>query len=234
MNIKVGAIVLSRFDSSRLPGKALRQVNNKALIEYVLEKAYKVKGLNGVCVATSSRNIDDPIAEFCKQNDVPVFRGSGDNVAERFLKCMEWNGWDAAVRINGDSPLHSSELLSKALDIYSPDHMDMVTNVFPRSYPIGMSVELVSQSALRRAFDKMVKASNFEHVTEYFYENAKDFNLGFLPKNNIDHSKISLAVDTQSNFERFKWLIDELGSEYLDANYQNIIDLYISYEKHKS
>ena len=91
MSTKIGAIVLSRFDSTRLPGKALRKVKNKPLIEYVIEKAHKVKGVNGVCVATSNRNVDDPIVDFCKQNQVSVFRGSGEDVAERFysnlMKC---------------------------------------------------------------------------------------------------------------------------------------------------
>lgn len=231
---KVGAIVLSRFDSSRLPGKALREVNNKTLLEYVLEKAFEVKGLDGVCVATSCRGIDDPIADLCIQNNVPIFRGSGDNVAERFIGCMECNDWSAALRINGDSPLHSSDLLSKAVDIYSPNQMDIVTNVFPRTYPIGMSVELISVLALKKAYKKMIKASNFEHVTEYFYENIKDFNLGFLPKNYIDHSNIRLVVDTLSDFERFEWLIDELGHNYLTTKYKNIIDLYKFYEKRKN
>ena len=234
MSTKVGAIILSRFDSSRLPGKALLEVKSKALIEYVLERVYRVKGLSGICVATSIRDIDDPIVEFCKNNDVSVFRGSGDNVAERFLECMNFNNWDAALRVNGDSPLHNIELLSEAVRIYSPDKMDIVTNVFPRSYPIGMSVELISQSALQKAHDKMKKASNFEHVTQYFYENSKDFNLQLLPRNKVDHSDIRLVVDTKSDFERFKWLINVLGQEYLRTKYKNLIDLYLSYEKQQS
>jgi spore coat polysaccharide biosynthesis protein SpsF (cytidylyltransferase family) len=231
MSIKIGAIVLSRFDSSRLPGKALRKVKSKALLEYVLERAYKVEGVDGVCVATSSRNIDEPIVQFCHNNDVKVYRGSGGDVAKRFLNCMEVNNWDAAVRINGDSPLHSIGLLSQAVGRYGSGHIDIVTNVFPRSYPVGMSVELVSRSALRDAYARMHKASSFEHVTEYFYENVKEFNVELLPKNIFDHSKVKLAVDTQSDFERFKWIIEELGSNYLNASYQNIIDLYMSYEK---
>ena len=231
MNKNVGAIVLSRFDSSRLPGKVLRKVKNKALIQYVLERAYRVKGVKGVCVATSRRGIDDPIVDFCEHNDVPVFRGSGEDVAERFLECMKFFNWDAAVRINGDSPLHNSELLSEAVQIYSPDHVDIVTNVFPRSYPVGMSVELVSQSALQKAYYKMKKASNFEHVTEYFYENKNDFNFQSLPQNKVDHPNLRLVVDTKSDFERFKWLINTLGKEYISAKYENLINLYLSYEK---
>lgn len=234
MSTKIGAIVLSRFDSTRLPGKALRKVKNKPLIEYVIEKAHKVKGVNGVCVATSNRNVDDPIVDFCKQNQVSVFRGSGEDVAERFLECMDFNNWDAALRVNGDSPLHNSELLSEAVRIFSKGNLDIVTNVFPRSYPIGMSVELVSKSALRRAYDRMIKPSNFEHVTEYFYENVKNFNLGLLPQNKTDHSKIRLVVDTYSDFERFKWLINELENDNVKEKYDKIIDLYTIYERKKS
>ncbi len=94
-----------------------------------------------------------------------------------------------------------------------------------------MSVELVSKLALQQAYNKMKKASNFEHVTEYFYENSDDFNLKSLPYNKVDHSKIRLVVDTKSDFERFAWLINSLGKKYLSVNYENLIDLYMSYEK---
>ena len=232
MTISVGAIILSRYDSTRLPGKALCQVKNKALIEYVLERASIIKGISGICVATSDRNIDEPIVKFCHDNDVNVYCGSVNDVAKRFLECMEINNWDAAIRICGDSPLHNSKLMSQAVNIYtSSRNIDIVSNVFPRSYPVGMSVELVSRAALRIAYARMDKASNFEHVTEYFYENSKDFNFELFPKNNFDHSKVHLAVDTQLDFERFQWIIEELGSDYLNASYQNIIDLYMSYEK---
>ena len=80
----------------------------------------------------------------------------------------------------------------------------------------------------------MKKASNFEHVTQYFYENSKDFNLQLLPRNKVDHSDIRLVVDTKSDFERFKWLINVLGQEYLRTKYKNLIDLYLSYEKQQS
>ena len=232
MTISVGAIILSRYDSARLPGKALRKVKNKTLIEYVLEKALRISGISGVCIATSVRKIDEPIAKFCYENDVNIYRGSANDVAKRFLECMETNNWDAAIRICGDSPLHNSEFMAQAVNIYSTSkNTDIVTNVFPRTYPVGMSVELVSRAALRSAYAEMEKASNFEHVTEYFYENSKDFNFELFPENNFDHSKVHLAVDTQLDLERFQWIIEELGDDYLNASYQNIIDLYMSYEK---
>jgi len=84
MTISVGAIILSRYDSTRLPGKALCKVKNKALIEYVLERALRIKGISGVCVATSARKIDEPIAKFCLKNDVNVHRGPATDVAKRF------------------------------------------------------------------------------------------------------------------------------------------------------
>ena len=70
MTLSIGAIILSRYDSTRLPGKALRKVKNKTLIEYVLEKALRISGISGVCIATSGRKIDEPIAKFCYENDV--------------------------------------------------------------------------------------------------------------------------------------------------------------------
>ena len=65
-----------------------------------------------------------------------VFRGTCDNVALRFLECMKQNNWDAALRVNGDSPLHSHLLMSQAVKMYKSEKIDLITNVFPRSYPL--------------------------------------------------------------------------------------------------
>ena len=162
---------------------------------------------------------------------IQCFRGSGADVASRFLNCLEVNDWDAGLRINGDSPLHNHLMLSQAVRQYTSLDIDLITNVFPRSYPIGMSVELISRSALGRAYAKMDKASNFEHVTEFLYENPAEFHFEFIPENNSDHSTVRLAVDTSSDLERFEWIIGRIGSEYLQASYERIIDLYMSYEQ---
>ena len=231
MTKKIGAIVLSRIDSSRLPGKALKKVKNKVLIEYVLERALNVNEICDVTVATSYRKIDDPIALYCKQRKIRVFRGTCDDVALRFLECMKQNNLDAALRVNGDSPLHSHLLMSQAVEMYKSEKIDLITNVFPRSYPVGMTVELVSRDALDKAYKKMKKDSNFEHVTEYFYENSRDFNIKTIDEYNYDHSGIQLAVDSEDDFKRFKWIINKLGKSYLSASYEKIIDLYKLYEK---
>ena len=228
--MKVGVIVLSRFDSSRLPGKALRLVNDKPLIQYVMERAMRVDGAADVVLATSSREVDDVIARYGTQNNIDVFRGSTDDVAHRFLKCMEHNGWDAAIRVNGDSPLHSHMLLTEAIKTFYSAGADLITNIFRRSYPIGMAVEVVSRQALESAYGKMIKATNHEHVTEYFYENHEDFNIVEFPRNRLNHSKVRLAVDTQNDLDRFNWIISKLGRDYLKADYEKIIDLYAAYE----
>lgn len=232
MTIKIGAIILSRMDSIRLPGKALRLVRNKPLIKYVIDRACQVEGVSGICVATSGREIDDPIVKFCTENNICVYRGSPNDVAGRFLECMESNAWDAALRINGDSPLHSYELLSDAVRIHSLADADLITNVFPRSYPIGMSVELIAKTALRSAHGNMEKNSNFEHITEYFYENQDDFNIKTFLLNRFDHSEVHLAVDTKRDLHRFEWIVNELGDQYAVADYEKIIDLYMAYEKY--
>ena len=222
--------MLSRFDSSRLPGKALKLVNGKPIIQYVLERAMRVEGAADVVLATSGRAVDDVIAAYGTQNNIDVFRGEADDVAHRFLKCMERSGWDAAIRVNGDSPLHSQTFLTEGMETFSACEADLITNVYPRSYPIGMTVEIVSRKALRSAYKKMIKATSHEHITEYFYENSADYKIVALPRNSLDHSKIRLAVDTQKDLDRFNWILNRLGEDYLKADYEKIIDLYKYYE----
>ena len=101
---KIGVLIFSRFDSSRLPGKALLDISGKELLGRVIDRSKKIRGITGVAVATSDRNIDDNVAAFAKAQGVDVFRGSVDDVAKRAIEACNFYGWDAFVRICGDRP----------------------------------------------------------------------------------------------------------------------------------
>ncbi len=230
--MKIGAIVLSRMGSSRLPGKALKKIKKKSIIDYVIERVLLIENIDQVIIATSYRKIDELlIKKFSSKKNIKTFRGSHNNVSLRFLKCMEKYNLDAAIRINGDSPLHNFNLINKLVKIYIKKKPDVLSNVFPRSYPVGMSIEIISYNALKIALSKMSKKSDFEHVTKYFYENNDQFNILNFSQLPTNHSTVHLAVDTEKDFDRFNWIINELGPDYLEAEYNKILKIYNAYEK---
>ena len=110
--MNIGAIILCRFDSSRLYGKALKRICEKPIIEWIYYFLRKSDKINNIYIATSNHESDNAIAEFCYGKEIEVFRGSKDNVAKRFLDCAEFYELDYAFRINGDNLFVNSEILS--------------------------------------------------------------------------------------------------------------------------
>ena len=229
----VGAIVVARVDSSRLPGKALKEIHGKPLVHYVLERAQRVRGIDRVILATSDRSIDDELAAYGEGIGVPVFRGSAEDVAGRVLACIRHFDFDAFIRVCGDSPLMDQELLSKGLEILRSGDYDIVTNRVPRSYPVGMSMEIFRSDLFSKGYGEMRTPEHFEHVTAYFYENALKYRVYNVESGNRSYAEISLAVDTPEDLEKFKWMLEKMGPDYLKFRVSDLIPLYFEYRKSK-
>ena len=153
--MKIGAIILCRMDSTRLPGKALLNLCGKPLLAYILSFCQKINNLDSIAIATSTRVVDDPLSDFAEVQGISCIRGSLDNVAERFLLAMEILNLDAAVRINGDSPLNNTQILSDGIRLFKRGNLDLVSNVPARTYPYGMSVEVVGRKAMESPESKL-------------------------------------------------------------------------------
>ncbi len=203
---QIGAIVQARMGSQRFPGKVLHKVRGKALLQYILERIEQSCCSRRVVIATSSDESDNAIAEFCEVMKVPCSRGSLLDVAGRFGHVLsEWN-FDAFVRVNGDSPLLDQRLIDKGVKIFLENDCELVTNVNPRTYPAGQSVEIVAAGAFKQAYDRMTSAEELEHVTKFFYNNPRDIRiLNFEAEENLRSAH--LAVDTQEDMSRFEAIV---------------------------
>ena len=152
-----GVIVFSRLNSTRLPGKALIKIAGITLVDRVLDKLEGVIGISRTIVATTESYLDDPLVAHLKTRGIDVFRGSIDDVALRAVSCARDYGLDHFVRVSGDSPFIDSNLINKALLEYRNGRFDLVTNVFPRSFPNGASVEVISTSSLQKLLSLPLK-----------------------------------------------------------------------------
>ncbi len=197
---RVGVIVQARMRSRRLPGKVLRPLNGKPLLQYVLERVSRCARVDSIVVCTSTEPDDDPIEAFCLARRISCFRGDHDNVAKRFLEALARFGFDPFVRVCGDSPLIDPGLIDEGLEIYatgcktsstlgfktgSTRRCEIVTNCLcgtdspagRRAFPSGQSVEVFSAETYRRGYARMDTPEHFEHVTRFFYEHAADFRI---------------------------------------------------------
>ena len=222
---KTGAVILARLDSSRLPGKGLMQVLGKPALGYVFERVRQVRGLNEVVLATSERAVDDGLEGLAREWDLPLFRGSLEDVAGRVLACARERGYDAFLRVNGDSPFFDFHTAGQGLDIFRQGDHHVVTNVLERTYPPGMSVEVIDTLAFAHGYKRMTEPGHREHVTKFFYEHAGEYLIHNLASPDPSWAKVHLALDTAEDLARMTWILENLGKDHLDAASEEIIDL---------
>lgn len=228
--MRIGAIILARLDSSRLPGKALIEVEDRPLISYSVEICSKLNCLDDMVIATSDRRCDDPLEAYANSSGIKCFRGDAFNVADRFLKAMRKFEFDAALRYNGDSPLNDPELLIKGIELFKTGKFDLVTNVLKRTYPFGMSLEIVSVDAMNNAVSRMKKEEHLEHVTKYFYDHSAEFTIENVETQNPAFKGVQLAVDTDNDLRRFKWIRKRLGKATSSASAREIVKAAREYD----
>ena len=172
----------------------------------VIDRARLVDQIDEIVVATSERTIDDPVAEFAKREGIGVFRGAIDDVAGRALACAETHGHDLFVRISGDSPFFDHVLAGCLVQRAQDGKADIVTNVFPRTFPPGTSIEVIAVEALRRVISATADPEHREHVTQYIYAYADQFRIDNVEGTDPAGADISLVVDTVSDLERAEWI----------------------------
>jgi len=227
--MKVGVLVLCRYNSNRLPGKILKRIKNKSILLYILEKIEFVVPRDQIVVCTSSEETDNPIYSFCLENRYSCYRGSLDNVANRFLECGLSYQFDSIVRINGDNLFLDRFLLENMISEAASSDYDFLTNVWKRTYPKGMSIEMVKTSFYESMLNQhFYNEKHFEHVTIYFYEHFQDlksvkcFYNSTLP----DAAGAQLAIDTQQDFEMAEKIISKFEKPHTEYNFEEIFYLW--------
>lgn len=207
--LKVGIAVFSRMDSNRLPGKALTEIGGRSMLGRVLDQLKNIPGCRSLIVATSDRDIDDPIATLAKDEGIAVFRGSDTNVLGRAADCARHFSLDALVRISGDSPFIDGALIENLVAEHLQNVPDITTNVFPRTLPPGMSIEVISASVLNRLQTMATDKDDEEHVTKYIYDHADEFHIHPVVFEKKNYDNVHLAVDTQRDLDRATWIANQ-------------------------
>lgn len=205
-------------------------ISGRPLLGRVLDRLRPVADELPIIVATSERPLDNPIAAFATQQGVTVFRGATNDVAGRILACAQAHDITRLVRISGDSPFIDPALCQKLAAAHIAGEKDLVTNVSPRSYPKGLSVEVISTAALARACEAMQNTSDREHVTPFMYRHPAMFSICNHPAPN-DDSDVTLTVDTPHDHARACAITAQLDAERGTAALEKIIELARAWDR---
>ncbi|MFL3005287.1 MAG: cytidylyltransferase domain-containing protein [Candidatus Neomarinimicrobiota bacterium] len=219
--MKVVVIIQARMGSSRLPNKVLSIINGKPVLEYLIDQVmYKNKNIP-IIIATSKDKTDIKIVNYCIKNNIRFYTGDLLNVASRFYEIIKMYNFDYFVRICADSPLLDGDLIKKAVS-YANKNIDIITNVMPRSFPKGQSVEVVNCKTFLSHYHKLISKEDLEHVTRYFYNNLKNFNI-FNFCNDKDLSSINLSIDTKKDYQNVSKIICNLRKNHFEYSFKDII-----------
>tara|TARA_B100000780_G_C20980691_1_gene391871 strand:- start:130 stop:756 length:627 start_codon:yes stop_codon:yes gene_type:complete len=200
-------IVQARMASKRMPGKVLKKLVGESILLRVINQIKKTKKISKIIIATSKNKIDLKIVNFCKRNNIKYFRGEHHNVAKRFVDTLTKYPTKYFLRICADSPLIDPVLIDKMINILDKKKYDIVTNVFPRTFPRGHSVEILKSEILIKNY-KIFNKYQEEHLTSFFYENHKKFTVHNL-RSNTNKSKKNYCVDKVSDILRLKKYIEK-------------------------
>jgi spore coat polysaccharide biosynthesis protein SpsF len=190
-------IIQARMNATRLPGKVLMDLMGKPVLGHVIDRVLKSKRVGTLIVATSINPADDKIAEYVqKQTKLKVFRGSEEDVLERFYKCTLENKADVVVRITADNPLVDAEIIDRAVELFLSDSsISYCSNARKPSYPDGLDVEVLRFSALENAFANAKLNSEREHVCPYIWNRPEQFKL--------------LNFEFEEDLSSWRWTLDK-------------------------
>lgn len=198
--MNIHASIEARMTSSRLPGKVLKKINNTPSLEIMIHRIQKSKHLDKIIVATTINKEDDPIVQWCIENNIHYFRGSEKNIYERVLQAHEKFNTDIIVKLTGDCPLLDAPSIDKIVDIYKNNSYDYVST--SENYPLGIGVEVFSKDILQSiSLHRELEYQDKEHVSPYLYtsNNYTCFYLEPIPSEYLKN--LSITLDTQEDFE---------------------------------
>ena len=198
------AIIQARMGSTRLPGKVLKKVLGKPLLEHLIARVKRSRSIDKIIVATTTRREDVALARLARSLGVGAYRGSVEDVLDRYYQAARTVKAETIVRITGDCPVMDPEIIDQCVDFYRRSRFDYVCNVNPPTFPDGMDVEVFSFAALQHAWQKAKKTSEREHVTPFM--RAGGFRTANI-KNEIDISGLRLTVDEERDVSLIRKLM---------------------------
>lgn len=191
----VNIFIQARMSSLRYPGKVLAPIQNTPLIKCLIDSVSSIKNKSKVVVLTSTEASDDPLAAFLNSIDCSFFRGSLNNVFERFQKALIAYPCDYFVRLCADSPFLDPNLIEIMIEKGVEGNYDLISNVFSRNFPKGQSVEVLKSSIFQNVSNDILSNEEREHVFPYFYKNKeKNKCLSFELLQDLGH--VNQCIDT--------------------------------------
>ena len=220
----IGCIIQARMGSTRLPGKVIQKIDGeKTVLDYVINQLKASKKIDTIIVATTNLQEDDIIFNHLKFQQIECYRGSSEDVLDRYYQCAKKFDIDDIIRITADNPLIDPNIIDIIIDKYKNGKCDFMTNTIHRTFPYGTEVEIFSFKNLEKSWEMAKKPSEREHVTPFICDPKNGFKLiNIKLKENYSH--IRYTVDKIEDLLLVKKIIKNIVERPILM--KNIINLY--------
>jgi spore coat polysaccharide biosynthesis protein SpsF len=218
------AILQARVSSSRLPEKVLKQLLGVPMLLRQIERLKKSRKIDQLLVATSTEPSDNPIERLCKENGIACYRGSLNDVLDRFYQAARLMKPEHVVRLTADCPLTDAKLIDDVIQYYLDGGFDYASNAVQATYPDGLDMEVFRFECLERAWKEAALPSQREHVTPFIHQQPQLFKIGHF-KNSSDLSHLRWTVDEPKDFELVTMIYEALYPITPDFSTQDILKL---------
>jgi spore coat polysaccharide biosynthesis protein SpsF (cytidylyltransferase family) len=225
VNMKVLTIIQARMSSERLPGKVLMNLENKPILQHIIEFLKHSKFSDEIIIATSKEKEDDEIENLAKKINVKCFRGELDDVLKRYFDCAKFYSGDLIVRITADNPLIDPLIVDKIIKICKKTKCEFASTMIHETFPHGYLVEAMTFSLLEKIHHTQKDKLNREHVTPYLRKNYKSLNFREVcaPKH-YERPNWRLTLDHLEDYELLSKIFSKLYSHNNFIPYLKVVN----------
>lgn len=228
---KVLAIIVARMESSRLPNKAIKNINQKPAIEHLFERISiaKKKGfIDTIAFCTTNLPIDETLIQIAKKYDFKIYRGEIKDVLSRMMLAInDNNDHDIVVRITGDDILIDPDYLNKTIQYHNKRNAQYTD---AKSLPSGTDVEVFQKELLKTIYDLSEDRSGSEYLTNYVTDNKDQFEIASLEVTPKHNQKLRLTMDTPEDFKLISKMLVFFKKKNKEFTY-NIDDIFEYFKK---
>ena len=223
-------IIQARLGSSRFKNKIFKEINKKKIVEIIYNRVSKSKKIDKVIIATTINKNDDKLVNFLKKKKISYFRGSENNVLDRYYKASKKFNAKNIIRITSDCPLISDDFIDEHINIFQKERLDVISSYLSDTYPKGISLSICKIKILKNAWEKAKSNYDKEHVMPYVYK-LKKIKIK-KTKNNLFYSKKMprLTLDYPQDLETIKKVFNHFYPK-IYFSWTDVMKLYAKNKK---
>jgi spore coat polysaccharide biosynthesis protein SpsF len=225
MDSIVAIFIQARMGSSRFPGKVLKKIGDKTILEHIVLRSMESKLANTVTVLTTIEKRDDAIIELCEKKKISFYRGSENDVLDRYYHAAIENNCDTIVRLTADCPFMDAEVIDETVTNLKKYNVDFSATRLPppwnRSWPVGLDIEVIKVDTLKKVWNEAKEDYQRIHVMPYIYDNPKMFTkyISVCPE---EIGYMRWTVDTSEDLVHLNKIYNQL-SDKNDFSWRNIL-----------